>query len=259
MGASVLGVYAVDLATEHEGEGVLMDTEPVYLLVMFREDGTMAGQPLTAGGMPSGFVHDLEPEELAEAYRPEIGEVFERLKRVASSLQSKMYIRDKGDSQSVRPAETLSDAEWQLACGLLAVIGKKTSCVEEETEEDAEVSAAAFFRTGEILSDERLHALLTALCCGESLVNEYLKFITRQAISCRKKRQYERAVGYHHKVLALREDDHVLFNLARVYFETEQLCEARNYLERALVLNPQLDMAAKFLEFLGTVEDASCR
>lgn len=261
MAASVLGVYALDLAAESGGDGVRMDTEPVYLFVMLRSDGTLAGQPLSSGGMPSGFVHDLAVEELADVYRPETGEVLSLLQRTAASLQSKMAVCNAADKSGIQPAEALSDAELQLAQGLLAVIGAEQVCPGGDLPED-EASNTPFgaeVRTGAVFSDLRLCPLLAALSGGEPLVSEHLKFITRHAISCRKKRQYERAIAYYHHALAMREDDHVLFNLARVYFDTEQFCEARKYLERALQLNPQLDMAVRFLEFLGAVENASCK
>jgi tetratricopeptide (TPR) repeat protein len=58
-------------------------------------------------------------------------------------------------------------------------------------------------------------------------------------------------VSYYSKALEIDGyNDHIMFNLARVYFEMGQLDEARNQLFRALEINPELEMARRFLRYL---------
>ena len=48
------------------------------------------------------------------------------------------------------------------------------------------------------------------------------------------------------------EDPNVLFNLARVYHEIDMEERAISSLKRALELNPEMEMARQFLDFLTT-------
>ncbi|KHK04000.1 tetratricopeptide repeat protein [Desulfovibrio sp. TomC] len=68
-------------------------------------------------------------------------------------------------------------------------------------------------------------------------------------INLRKKGLFAEALKYYFRARELsRDDDHLLLNIARVYFEQNQLPEAEGMAKEALALNPDLAEAKRLLE-----------
>ena len=81
----------------------------------------------------------------------------------------------------------------------------------------------------------------------------FIYSLVNSAIRHRKNQNYDQAVFYYMKALDLDgEDPSVLFNLARVYHETNMEERAISSLKRALELKPDMEMARQFLDFLTT-------
>ena len=75
--------------------------------------------------------------------------------------------------------------------------------------------------------------------------------ISMAAVIQRKERNYPLAIDFYKRALEVKEDDHLLFNLARTYYEMKNITAAKSCLERSLVINPELAVAKQFLDFLG--------
>ena len=105
---------------------------------------------------------------------------------------------------------------------------------------------------------ESMQAMLLEMADIDHLMLEYQRTVTSAAIVLRKEREYSKAIAYYRKALAVNgQNDHILFNLARVYFETGMLNEARMSLREALDLNPGFEMARRFLRYLDASRENS--
>lgn len=67
----------------------------------------------------------------------------------------------------------------------------------------------------------------------------------------RKSREPEIALRHYLKAAELSpEDDHLAYNIARVYYDVGKIADCRRWLERALGLNPRLEPALQFLRVI---------
>ncbi len=91
----------------------------------------------------------------------------------------------------------------------------------------------------------------------ESLVREQRDHLNKFGIESRKKNLLTEALTYYHKSLELTPDnENLLFNVARVYFELNDIRNSKDCLKKALALNPDFSQAKKFLSFLQKFPDS---
>ena len=76
--------------------------------------------------------------------------------------------------------------------------------------------------------------------------------ISSAAVRQRKERNYPLAIDFYSRALEVRADDHLLFNIARTYYEMKNIEAAKECLAKALALNPDLTIAKQFLDFIAT-------
>jgi len=82
--------------------------------------------------------------------------------------------------------------------------------------------------------------------------NHFHISIALAAVRQRKERNYPLAIDFYSRALQIREDDHLLFNIARTYYEMKNIDAAKECLTKALALNPDLAVARQFLDFIAT-------
>jgi len=71
------------------------------------------------------------------------------------------------------------------------------------------------------------------------------------AIDLRKHRLYHEALKYYNQILRITDkDEHIYFNIARVYYCLNEYDKAIEYLNKALKLNNDFVVAKKFLKFI---------
>jgi len=75
--------------------------------------------------------------------------------------------------------------------------------------------------------------------------------IATAAIRQRKERNYPLAIDFYSRALAVKENAHLLFNIARTHYEMKNIEAAQECLTRALELNPELAVARQFLDFIA--------
>jgi hypothetical protein len=75
--------------------------------------------------------------------------------------------------------------------------------------------------------------------------------IASAAVRQRKERNYPLAIDFYSRALQIKEDDHLLFNIARTYYEMKNIDAAKDCLARALAINPELAVARQFLDFIA--------
>jgi tetratricopeptide (TPR) repeat protein len=80
---------------------------------------------------------------------------------------------------------------------------------------------------------------------------EHKHLFNEFGINLRKSGLTDQAVEYYTRALAISDDDENLFyNIARAYFERGDEAECRENLQRALELDPDMEVARRFMEFL---------
>ena len=75
--------------------------------------------------------------------------------------------------------------------------------------------------------------------------------ISFAAVRQRKERNYPLAIDFYSRALQIKENDHLLFNIARTYYEMKNIAAAKECLMKALALNPDLTVARQFLDFIA--------
>ncbi len=100
---------------------------------------------------------------------------------------------------------------------------------------------------------EKANEILTKMGDIDNLYNAENKHIFNEfAINLRKQKLYDNAINNYNKALAIDPNDEILYyNLARAYFEKQDLENTKKSLEKALEINPDFSEAKKFLNFIN--------
>jgi tetratricopeptide (TPR) repeat protein len=84
---------------------------------------------------------------------------------------------------------------------------------------------------------------------------EHKHLFNEFGINLRKSKLTDQAVEYYARALAISDmDENLHYNIARAYFERGDEADCRDSLKRALELNPNMEVAIRFLEFLDKKE-----
>jgi tetratricopeptide (TPR) repeat protein len=83
---------------------------------------------------------------------------------------------------------------------------------------------------------------------------EHVHLFNEFGIRMRKTGMLDKALAYYRKAVGLNpEDEHLLFNMARIHFEMEDFAGAGEYLRKALAINPGFAMATRMLAAVDKV------
>ncbi len=225
----ILGVYE-SVKSDNLGTGTTRKQQEarIYWFAAQVPGGEIACQPLNDAYFPSAFVQKVGREEFLKEYRlaPDIYE--NHLAGVVASLREALL-----GMETAEGLPEFSHEQSVLLKGLVAFL---------------------HVRPGGPLNDKdvfAVRAMLDAMRQARDVVLEYQRMITGAAIDLRKERRFDLAVEYYERALELdAQNDHIMFNLARVYFEMGRVNDARDMLFRALESNPELEVARRFLRYL---------
>ncbi|WMW65119.1 tetratricopeptide repeat protein [Nitratidesulfovibrio liaohensis] len=261
----VLGVY-VSMRIERTGMGTTSRevSQKIYWLAACQADGTegpavpgladragqaagsgQAGQtaggryilqPLTDVHLPSGLVKELPEADFIEHFLPD-AECYEKFIRPAAEALA-VYIDELPTDVpfSVEQFSPLALPFDQLRVldGLLAVLRGRPGLVPRAHD----------------VPD--LRAMLEGMR-RLRMAPEFQNRVAGVAIGLRRRGDYAAAEYYYERALAVSgQEDRILFNLARVYYETGRPEKAADCLRRALEANPGLAVAEQFLRFVLT-------
>ncbi len=103
-----------------------------------------------------------------------------------------------------------------------------------------------YMETGEV---EKATQLFTKLASEDKVLDPENRHILNQlGIELRGLSLYEQAIQFYEKAYALAKDDeNLLFNIGRAYFEKGEGTSARSYLEKALAINPKFEAATRLI------------
>lgn len=232
----VLGVYSLSQKSEIGSGATMLDRKNLtywYVRQLGEDDCEL--QPLSSEGMPSGVVTRTILKEIIRRYTPEPFYYAEHPSPVLNALAARV-LEGEGDTDPV------SLPPKELAC-LKALLGGLKGFPPP--------SHPGYRQAVKTLSEEARRTLTMLLCRGESSQFEHRSRCSTHAVSLRKDKRFEASLEYLAKALLLEEnDEHIYFNMARVYYDKGDLDLCARALHKALALNPRFAEARRFVAFL---------
>ena len=232
-----LGVYSLRKVTEIGAGATLADRKGVtYWYFRQTGDESFERQPLGADGLPSGLKSKCPASELISSYTPEPLYYGENPLPALSALAANLA--DEGDDTAL---DKLDDAQWDALKALLV------DPVEIPLRFDPEYLG----KSRAILKAAR--AVLDMLMCrGRAARFTQCSRLNGFGVRLRKNGRLEESISYFNKALDMdRTDEHLLFNVARVYYDKGDFERCRQALQEALALNPEFPEAGMFARFMA--------
>ena len=191
-------------------------------------------QPLNIYHVPSGLREFVKSEKLMAEYTPEpnyyqvntvpaLKSLFEKISKGEEYLKGGQL--DAAEKEFIK-ALMIDDLNVQANYGLGEVYTEKNEF-------------------------EKLLKVLKVLMGLEDAFNlENRERLNSFGVRLRKNGHFDQAVSFLEKALVINpEDDHILFNLARVHFDKKDYENCKKRLLEALELNPDFSEAKKFLNY----------
>mgnify|MGYP000013982624 FL=1 len=232
---AILGVYCHQRnANRGLGGTVKRDQSTVYYYVRQISDEKFELQPLDNRGLPSGICTNIDRQQFLLEYRPEPQYYFHQMPSEMETLINKIDQNKKDFDRN-----NLNGSEKKLIQSLM---------IDESYVELDNVQERVTPRNKDYLKLIKILKMLSGT--GENFNFEQRQRFNKFGINLRKDGFYDESINYHEKTLEINEfDEHVYFNLARVYFEKGNIKSCIDYLEKALKLNPQFEEAKKFIRY----------
>jgi len=205
----------------------------VYYYAEKTEDGSMFVQALNGNFVPAGEKTPVEPEKFVDRYKPEPLVYFNKVKPAMDDLQRNL---DKAEQHLSNNNLEKAEANFKKALAVnsenvKAIFGLGITYLNGGKLEDA----------GGIFND----IMSLNLAFGEEHTHLFNEF----GIKMRKAGMLDKAVEYYQKAIKLNEnDDHLHFNVARIYFELKDCGKSRESVVKALEINPEFTEAKKLLQ-----------
>ncbi len=224
----ILGSYSTrKQSTVGTGRTKQERVQSILWLAAQTPGGDICVQPLDADNAPTGIVSHVKNSDFFQNYIPE-PECYDEY--IRPGIQNLLAWMGPADSPlpSARPNKIV-DLFYKAFLSILH--GERGMALKEG---DAEK-----------LRDLALHA------AEMHFFESFRVGISTAAVTQRKQKNYPLAIDFYTRALEVKEDDHLLFNTARTYYEMKDIDSARQCLERALAINPELAVARQFLDFIS--------
>ena len=206
-----------------------------FYFVEQSDDGTIECQPINANYIPSGQKRTIGIEELMEKFAPEpefyLNAVYPKMQELRRTLDNGDKHREKGESFS---------AEHEYSSALV---------VDEENVRANFGIGLTYLQRGENNKADDIFERLVKL--EAAFAPEHKHMFNEFGINLRKARMYQQAVLYYKRALELTDNDENLhINIARAFFELDDLESCVNHLSSALKMAPRHEQATKFVIWL---------
>lgn len=198
-------------------------------------DGQISVQPLNANYVPSGPKRTITLEEFLSSFSPEmefyVQTVFPRMKEMNKTIARGDRYRQNGEHYS---------AEYEYSKALKvdednvrANFGLGLTYLERGQKEKADDVFQRIVKLEAAFEEEHKH-----------LFNDF-------GINLRKNKMLPQSLEYYQRALELsKADENLYINIARAYLDSGKYTEAVENLLEALKLNPQHEVAHKFLTWM---------
>ena len=197
-------------------------------------------QPLNNNNLPSGPKEPVPLSDFLGRFNPELEfyqtEVYPRMRELDSTLKRAEKQRENG---------ALYSAQFEFEAAL---------SVDEQNVRANFGLGLTYMERGETEKAGDIFERVVGL--DAAFAPEHKHLFNEFGISLRKSRLLDQAVEYYARALAITENDENLhYNIARAYFERGDKDECRESLNKALTLNPRMEVARQFMEFLDKAEE----
>ena len=199
------------------------------------ENNQVEIQPLNVNYVPSGPKKVIPRDEFLEKFAPEpefyTYTVYPKMRELEKTIARADRHRKRGETYS-------AEMEYNNALkididSIRANFGLGLTYMDRGEKEKAKDILERLVKLDAAFEEEHKH-----------LFNEF-------GIGLRKQKMYEEAVDYYKRALELTKDDeNLLFNVARAYFGLQKYDKCAEYLKKALEINPDFEEARQFLEYL---------
>jgi len=218
--------------------------QQVFVLAEEQKDGGFSIQRLNRNFLPSGPSKIVKRDELLKDYVPEPSIYMNKVVPIMRRMEETV---ERGDRHRERTELFSAEFEYQTALGLdedhvRATFGLGLTYLERNEAENAERVFRKLVRLEAAFGVEHKH-----------LFNEF-------GIQMRKLGMYSQAMKYYARAYQLSKDDeHLIYNMARTLYEKGNPKVSRRFLEKALRMQPAFEECRQFLLFLDAREgkDAS--
>ncbi len=209
--------------------------QKTYWFVDETPDALLEIQPLNKNYIPSGPKRKITMEDLLAKFAPEpefyFSTVYPKLQELSNTIQKGERHRNKGEVFS-------AELEFNQALS-----------VDEENVRANFGLGLTYLDRGESHKANDIFERLVRL--DAAFEQEHKHLFNDFGISLRKNRMLDQALEYYRKAEDLADsDEHLFYNIARAYFDKENVTECLEYLKRALKLNPDLKEARLFIKYL---------
>lgn len=213
--------------------------QQIFVMAEELEDGDFTVQRLNRNFLPSGPTKRIKREELLKNYVPEpsiyMNKVIPIMRRMEETVE-------RGDRHRERSELFSAEFEYQAALGLdeehvRATFGLGLTYLERHEAESAELVFRKLVRLEAAFGVEHKH-----------LFNEF-------GIQMRKLGMYSQAMKYYARAYHLSKDDeHLIYNMARTLYEKGRPSISRRFLIKALRMKPDFEECRQFLNYLEAQE-----
>ncbi|WP_176637460.1 tetratricopeptide repeat protein [Desulfolutivibrio sulfoxidireducens] len=213
--------------------------QQIFVMAEELETGDFRIQRLNRNFLPSGPIRHIDREELLKKYVPEpsiyMNKVIPIMRRMEETVE-------RGDRHRERCELFSAEFEYQTALGLdenhvRATFGLGLTYLERHEVESAELVFRKLIRLEAAFHVEHKH-----------LFNEF-------GIQMRKLGMYPQAMKYYARAYHLSKDDeHLIYNMARTLYEKGSSVISRRFLEKALRMKPDFEECRQFLDYLDAQE-----
>jgi len=206
-----------------------------YWMARELDDGQIELQVLNKNYVPSGPKHFISKEELLESYSPEpefyTHTVYPKMRELQKTVARGDRHRQQGEPFS---------AEYEY--------GNALKVDEENIRANFGLGLTYLDRGEKEKADDIFQRLVKLDAAFET---EHKHLFNDFGISLRKNEMLDQCIEYYNRALELtQEDEHLYYNIARVYLEKREMKNAARYLKKALKLNPDFEEGQKFWSFL---------
>ncbi len=199
------------------------------------DDDIVEIQPLNVNFIPSGAKKRVAREDFLEKFSPEpefyISTVYPKMKELDETVVKGEKHREKGETFS---------AEMEFGSALK---------IDEENIRANFGLGLTYMDRGE---DKKANDIFNRLVKLDAAFEpEHKHLFNEFGINLRKNKMLDQSQDYYKRAMELVQDDENLhYNIARVFFEKQDYKQCVAHLHQALKLNPELEEARKFLQYL---------
>lgn len=225
----VLGSYSTNKQV-HVGTGATKQERQQSIMWLAAQFATadICIQPLDASSLPTGIVSTICSSEFFRHYIPEPVCYDQHIRPGVRKLSAWL-----GTRGTPMPQEKPDNEIGRFLRSFLSILHGESGMAMREGDPDQ-------------------LRLLVQQAVDMHFYDHFQISIAHAAVRQRKERNYPLAIDFYSRALAVKENDHILFNIARTYYEMENIEAAKECLTKALTLNPDLTVARQFLDFIAS-------